>query len=145
MLTEWFERVPLVMKRLDTSEAFTITQSARQEILTAVISDLQDAKDVTHLLEENGEMTAEEVQLLLMEAQLLKGDYQSIQIEAEEGISTFIKKVTDWLQNKTKEVTEATLIEEYMNNFQQTYHRGNLYLNVLEYIMWLDKEKHRGN
>lgn len=133
MLTEWFERVPLVMKRLDTSEAFTITQSARQEILTAVISDLQDAKDVTHLFEENGEMTAEEVQLLLMEAQLLKGDYQSIQIEAEEGISTFVKKVADWLQNKTEEVTEATLIEEYMNNFQQTYHRGNLYLNVLEY------------
>lgn len=68
-----------------------------------------------------------------MEAQLLKGDYQSIQIEAEEGISTFVKKVADWLQNKTEEVTEATLIEEYMNNFQQTYHRGNLYLNVLEY------------
>lgn len=132
-LTTWFERVPLVLNTFESSGIINPYQSERPEILDAVISDFAEAQDVTPLLKD-GEITAKEIRILLHEAQLLKGDWQTVStIQPQDGIFAFIKKIADWKLNPTKTITEASLMEEYMNNYHSSYKRGNLYLNVLNY------------
>lgn len=138
MLTTWFGRVPLVLKTLGLSEATSMTQSDRPKVLDAVILDLTEAQNIMPLLKgeetTTKEMSAKEIQILLHEAQLLKGDWQTVStIQPQDGIFAFIKKIADWKLNPTAQITEASLMEEYMNNYHSTYKRGNLYLNILNY------------
>lgn len=139
ILTTWFGRVPLVLKTLSLPESTSVTQSNRSDVLDAVITDFEEAKDVLPLIKkEDGmptiELTAKDIQILLYEAQLLKGNWQAASaIQAKSGILAFIKKIADWKLNPTAQITEASLMEEYMNNYHSTYKRGNLYLNILNY------------
>lgn len=139
ILTTWFGRVPLVLKTLSLPESTSVTQSDRSVVLDAVITDFEEAKDVLPLIKkEDGmptiELTAKEIQILLYEAQLLKGNWQAASaIQTKNGILAFIKKIADWKLNPTGQITEASLMEEYMNNYHSTYKRGNLYLNILNY------------
>ena len=133
MLTSWFGRVPLVLKTLSFSESANVTQSDRSDVLDAIITDFTEAQGVSSLSKE-GELTAKDIQILLYEAQLLKGNWQAASaIQAKSGILAFIKKIADWKLNPTAQITEASLMEEYMNNYHSTYKRGNLYLNILNY------------
>lgn len=136
MLTEWFGAVPLVMRKLDEYEAMNISRTSRDEVLVAAVSDFEEAQGVEPLFEQQSdEILSEEIDVLLLEARLLKKDWQGVSgtIGTEDGIRGFIKKVADWKSNSLEEITEASLMEEYMNDFHSTDGRGNLYLNVLEY------------
>ena len=136
MLTEWFGRVPLIQKVLEPSDAMNIAQSERDAVLTAVISDLETAQEVQSLFDTTGEITSDEACILLLESHLLKKDWQAVsQMTDETGAAAFIKKLATWKADSTQpaETTEASLMEEYMDSFHSSHHRGNLYLNVLEY------------
>lgn len=136
MLTEWFGRVPLIQEVLEPNDAMNIAQSERDAVLTAVISDLEAAQDVTSLFDVPGEITSEEARILLLESRLLKKDWQAVsQVTDETSVAAFIKKVAVWKTDSTQpaEMSEASLMEEYMDSFHSSCHHGNLYLNVLEY------------
>ena len=45
----------------------------------------------------------------------------------------FAKKIATWKLNNTEGITEASIMDEYMNNFYSIYNRGNMYLNILNY------------
>ena len=120
----------------EPSDAMNIAQSERDVVLTAVISDLETAQEVQSLFDTTGEITSDEARILLLESHLLKKDWQAVsQMTDETGVAAFIKKLATWKADSTQpaETTEASLMEEYMDSFHSSHHRGNLYLNVLEY------------
>lgn len=147
MLTEWFGAVPLVTKVLSMDEASTISRTPRSEVLASVIQDLRDASIQTKSASTKAEVTGltiDEMHILLREAYLLKGewlnaktlggmDQPDVNMLKSTTLVDFIKKIADWKLSNTEGITEASLMEEYMNSFHSTYGRGNLYLNVLDY------------
>lgn len=113
-----------------------IAQSERDAVLAAVIGDLEAAQDVQSLLDAAGEITSDEARILLLESRLLKKDWQAVsQVTDETGVAAFIKKLAAWKADSTQpaEMSEASLMEEYMGSFHSSCHRGNLYLNILDY------------
>lgn len=149
MLTEWFGAVPLVTKTSGMDGSMNISRTPRSEVLASVIQDLRDASIQTKSASTKAEVTGltiDEMHILLREAYLLKGEWQNaktlggmdqpdVNMLKSTTLVDFIKKIADWKLSNTKtgEITEASLMEEYMSNFHSTYGRGNLYLNALGY------------
>ncbi len=145
MLTEWFGDVPLVTKTLESGGEINPSRTSRSEVLTSVIQDLKEASIQTRSAgtkADAADITIDEMHILLREAYLLNQDWKyaktlGIQSEVNMLKSTtlvdFVKKIADWKLSNTGEITEASLMEEYMKDFHSTYNRGNLYLNILNY------------
>ena len=129
LLTQWFGDIPLI----DPSNICP-PESTRDQILETIIPDLKEATNITSILEETGELTKEEIQILLLESQLLHKDWKIVsEIEVTDGLPALCKKIATWKLNNTEGITEASIMDEYMNNFYSIYNRGNMYLNILNY------------
>lgn len=145
VMIKWFGDMPLV---INTDVDSCPSRTSKAEILTFIINELRETiyttKSTTKTEPLDG-ITTEEAKILLREAYLLKGEWEnainleqdteikSIVTKNESNLEDFIKKLANWKLNPSEDITEASLMEEYMNNFYSTNVDGNLYLNILNY------------
>lgn len=128
-LTNWFGDVCI---QPENDGVLAIPRTSRNEVLDMVIVLLNEVLE-THVSSEN----LLEAKILLGEAYLLKNDWQSaisISDEADPNtVLSLIHKIGIWKLNPTEDITESSLITEYLDNFQAQYERGYLYLQALGY------------
>ncbi len=129
-LTSWFGDV-CIQPEVNSGQLL-IPRTDKNEVLDMVIALLNEVLE-TNVSSEN----LLEAKILLGEAYLLKNDWQSaisISDEAESNtVLSLIHKIGTWKLSPTEEITESSLIAEYLDNFQAQYERGYLYLQALGY------------
>ncbi|MGN1216413.1 MAG: hypothetical protein ACI4TD_00385 [Phocaeicola sp.] len=103
---------------------------SQTEALEVVISLLTAALAIDN---ENAEALT-----LLGEAYLLVGKWQeaaNLTSSAVLGsLDAFIFKIAQWKQNNSEDVTEASLMSEFMDNYYTSHKRGHLFLRILDYF-----------
>ncbi|MBR5297743.1 MAG: RagB/SusD family nutrient uptake outer membrane protein, partial [Parabacteroides sp.] len=140
MLTTWFGDIPLITNVPTVEETLSIHRTPRLEVLQFIIDNLRKL----HGEGTNLAITADPMFFykILYKSYLLKKDYNMVidlinRNENTHPLFTFIKKIANWKLSKLEEVpeniSEAILMEEYINNLYQEDKDGNLFLNVLEY------------
>ena len=103
---------------------------SQTEALEVIISLLTAALAIDN---ENAEALT-----LLGEAYLLGGKWQeaaNLTSSAVTGsLDAFIFKIAQWKQNNSEDVTEASLMSEFMDNYYTSHKRGHLFLRILDYF-----------